>query len=410
MKNIASAALLLATLPFCGVASLQSTVDNPDLPKPGAAAPALTFSNLLQAPAGTKVDWPSLKGKVVVLEFWATWCAPCIAEIPVVNSLVAAVDPAKVQFISVDDEAPTVVQPFLAKRPISGWIGLDTSGELFKRYGANARPATIVIDTNGIVVSNNIPPQQLKSEQLLALADGKPVKLGGAVDPAVQAALEAAQAKAFAEQAAPHGESTLKPLFQITLTKAEPAKDGEKTMTHIIKGKGTLDITNAPISTLLENGAGITRLTGDLPNDNYNLHVEAPNSDERVLGKAIELAIASGTGLHIERQTKTTDALVLTATPATKSHLSDHGRSIGAFLDPQHNLKCYGATTSQIAEALEDVLGIPVVDETGLSGQITTSFKLDSKDLATVNPILEKELGVTLSAAKRPIESVVVSK
>jgi len=45
---------------------------NPNAPKPGTPAPELSFTQLLQAPADAKADWPSLRGKVVVLEFWAT--------------------------------------------------------------------------------------------------------------------------------------------------------------------------------------------------------------------------------------------------------------------------------------------------------------------------------------------------
>ena len=56
---------------------------------PGTSAPPLRLTNLLQAPAGTKAEWPSLHGKVVVLEFWATWCGPCIANLPQLNQLIA---------------------------------------------------------------------------------------------------------------------------------------------------------------------------------------------------------------------------------------------------------------------------------------------------------------------------------
>ena len=384
--------------------------DSPEIPKPGAQAPALSFTNLLQVPDGAKVDWPSLKGKVVVLEFWATWCAPCIAEIPVLNNLAKAVDPSKVQIISIDDEDPALVQAFIQKHPISGWIGIDTSGALLKRFGVNGRPATIVVDTNGVVASNNVPPQQLKTDQLIALAEGKRVKLGGDVDPAVQAAIDEAQAKAFAEQAAPHGTSAVKSLVEITLTPAEPAKEGANQMIHIMRpGKGKLDITDAPLAVILKNGAKAERISGDLPKGTYNLHVEAPTADEAILAKTIELAVASGTGLRIEHQTKTTEAYVLKATEHAGDHIKDAPGRGGAFLDPNKNFQCVVADMDGVASALENALGKPVVNETGLTGKVTTKFTLDSQDLTAVNVILQKELGLTLVVAQRPIESVLVS-
>ena len=89
--------------------ALQSQAATPAVGQP---APLLTFTQLYGAPEGTKTDWPSLKGKVVVLEFWATWCAPCIAEIPHLNEFATSLAASNVQFISVDDEqlGPMMVQ------------------------------------------------------------------------------------------------------------------------------------------------------------------------------------------------------------------------------------------------------------------------------------------------------------
>lgn len=345
-----------------------------------------------------------------MLEFWATWCPPCVAEIPIVNALAASVDPAKVHIISVDDEELSIVQKFLAKKPIDGWIGLYSSSTLFKNFGANARPATIIVDANGKVVSNDIPPEQLKGEQLMALAEGKPVKLGGAVDPAVQAALAQRQAQAFAEQAAPHGQSSTKPLFEIALTAAEPAKDGAQQMTHIMGGSGgKIDITDAPLSVLLENGAHIRRISGNLPKGNYNLHVEAPSADEKTISSAVELAVAGGTDLRIEHQTKTTDAYVLTAINQTSPQIKEARGHGAAFFDGQKTVQCVVATMDDVAAALESALGTPVVNESGLKGKVTTKFDVESKDLAAINATLQRELGLALSAAKRPIETKFVS-
>jgi thiol-disulfide isomerase/thioredoxin len=99
------AAMAFATFPL---ARGQSTE-----PKAGDQPPPLKLKTLLQAPDGTKASWGALKGKVVVLEFWATWCGPCVAAISHLNELADQFKDRPVQFIAVTDEGEKVIGPFL---------------------------------------------------------------------------------------------------------------------------------------------------------------------------------------------------------------------------------------------------------------------------------------------------------
>jgi uncharacterized protein (TIGR03435 family) len=395
--------------------------NNSDAPKVGTAAPALSFTQLLQAPPGAKADWPSLKGKVVVLEFWATWCVPCVAEIPVMNSLVAGVDPAKVQFISVDDEDPATVEPFLKKHPISGLIGLDTTGKVYERFGVEARPTTMVIDPAGKVVSTTVHPEELKAEQLVALADGKPVTLGGEADAKVQAALDEAIKKGFAAEVGATADSA-KALFSITLSPGEPAKDGQAAMTRMVsQGPGEKDILNASVQVLLNFGAGMAttrlKMDGKLPETNYNLHIAAPGADAKQLAAAVELAISTGAGVKIVHQTTEKDAYVLVVGAGAKEHFVEAGTDAEghrtlemAFYDEKkQNLQCMTASADQLAEALEHALGMPVVNETGLTGRLAAKLTIVPKDFASAEKALEENAGLKLVPAKRMIETVTLS-
>lgn len=405
---------LFLSLLMAGAAHAQDAGLNPDLPKLGTPAPALTFTQLLQAPAGTSPDRPALQGKVVVLEFWATWCVPCVAEIPIVNSLVASLDPAKVQFIAVSNEDPATVEAFLKSKPIASWIGLDATNKLSERYGVKELPTTIVIGPDGHVASTTVRPESLKREQLLALSEGKPVVLGGAVDPNVRAELTAAMAKAAAEHI-PVGRDPVKQVFDIRLRIAATAKDGYGANTYIYSmGPDEFEIANASPETLVQFGMNLpsTRISvsGDLPEGLYTLRVKAPHANARQLASAIELAIVSGAGVHIEHRVHVKQAYVLTAKPEAKDHFSPAPFTGKARYDPKTlRLECVNITADQLAATLERSLGAPVVNETGLAGKVAINPQIDPKDFASARAALGKRLGLTLVSAKRPIETVVLS-
>jgi cytochrome c biogenesis protein CcmG/thiol:disulfide interchange protein DsbE len=404
--------LIAPAVACAGVAFSQAAVANKNLPAVGNAAPELSLTQVMQAPAGTKADWASLRGKVIVLEFWATWCAPCIGEIPVLNALNAAVDPAKVQIISVDDEDSAVVQAFLKKKPINGWIGLDSSSKIFDRYGVYSRPETVVVGPDGRVASTTMRPEALSAANLLALANGGPLN-AAAPSAATQAQLDQSTAQAFSAQIS-QSATTEGALFEISLTAAGHVEEGKEPETHLMmRGPGQMDVTQASPTVLLNMALGIpaTRITGAKEIDNalYNLHVEAPNAEPKQLASAVELAIASGAHLRIERQTVMKDAYVLTATPEAAGHLTHPPGGGAAFYSPKRQvLQCLNATMSQIAGGIEKALEMPVVDETGLDGMVMDTLKITPKDVASANAALAT-LGLKLTAAKRSIETVTVT-
>jgi len=80
------------------------TQENPSILKIGDKAPPLTLEELLQAPANIQVSMDSLKGKIIVLEFWATWCSPCRKALPHLNELFKKYSNKPVQFIAVTNE------------------------------------------------------------------------------------------------------------------------------------------------------------------------------------------------------------------------------------------------------------------------------------------------------------------
>ena len=108
------------------------------LPPVGSTAPRVELSNLLQAPSDTPRSSAAFKGKSVVLEFWATWCGGCVAEIPHLNELANQFTDRPVVFLSITDEEPVVVNHFCnGGRCEDGSVSMPTE-TLFKDMGLSA--------------------------------------------------------------------------------------------------------------------------------------------------------------------------------------------------------------------------------------------------------------------------------
>jgi thiol-disulfide isomerase/thioredoxin len=113
----------------------------------GEAAPAATFI----APDGKQVSFADFRGKPLLVNLWATWCAPCVAELPTLDDAAGKLgDRVRVLTVSQDlDEKPDKVRGFLATR---GFKRLepyrDPAVALSAAYAANL-PATILYDVQG---------------------------------------------------------------------------------------------------------------------------------------------------------------------------------------------------------------------------------------------------------------------
>jgi uncharacterized protein (TIGR03435 family) len=384
-------------------------------PTVGQPAPPLTFTNLIGSPEGTKTDWPSLRGKVVVLEFWATWCAPCIAEIPHLNELAQSLAAKNIQFISVDDEDPAIVNEFMAKKHMAGWVGLDTTKKIFDDYGVQERPTTIVIDSKGLVAAR-LTPELVQKDQLAALAEGKPVVFPVDTNAAAMADAQKIAKEAIAAMKNPTAGAGPKPLFEISIRPGEP--DGKVIMfsgNDKATGTSSYDFRNASLSMLIPWAADIpdSRLAihGDLDKARYNLHVSATDLDIKQLSPALEVAVTSAAGVKLTHQSKEEDVWLLKATPQAATLLSPTASKHESmcFRNPQNGkLVMVGTSLEDLAPRLEEALETPVLNETGLPGEFDASFPLPKDTIENASAALQANMGLTLVKARRSIDRVVV--
>ncbi len=158
---LAAIMVMMAAAPF--TASAQSQEDQikaSTLINQGDKAPDFTVEMF----SGEKVTLSKLKGKVVLINFWATWCPPCRQELTHVQKEI--IDHFKGQdfvFLPISrGEKKSVVEAFREKMGYTFPMGLDPQQEVYKKYASNYIPRNFVVDKNGkvIYVSVGFEPEE----------------------------------------------------------------------------------------------------------------------------------------------------------------------------------------------------------------------------------------------------------
>jgi uncharacterized protein (TIGR03435 family) len=376
-------------------------------PAPGTPAFSLDTLQLLQAPSGAKADWASLQGKVVVLEFWATWCSPCIASLPHINQLVESLDPAKFQFISIDDEEQKAVEIFLTKKKMSGWVGVDPSGSVFRQYGVEARPTTIIVDGKGRIVAVT-EIDSVNAADLQAVAEGKNV----AFKPAMEIT------ETTGPSTAPSSPDTARRLFSVSITKALP--DAKMAMVkHPPTGTDFLGQEADSLMADVFNVFGSNRyvLKDPLPEGRYDLRVNSGDVPQSVTDSVVQQAVLAALHLQIQPKTLTKPAYILRATDASKKLLSPSASTHAVKRGSWHGkFLLMNGTMDDLAYVLATGLENPVLNETGIDGTYDARFQVTGGDVSlnveSLNAVLKETLGLELvpSNQEMPITVLEVSK
>jgi peroxiredoxin len=154
-------ALLLLALPAC------SHKQQPALP--GNPAPDFTLKDL----SGKDIKLSALRGKVVVLNFWATWCPPCREEIPSMMGLNRAMAGKDFQMlaVSIDEGGKDAVEGFFRKSGTALPALLDTDQSVSKRYGLTGVPETFVIDKKGVILKKVVGAMNWSSPTVIDFLD-----------------------------------------------------------------------------------------------------------------------------------------------------------------------------------------------------------------------------------------------
>ena len=134
--------------------------------KPGTAAPAFR----LPALAGGEVDFASYRGRAVVLNFWATWCPPCVTEMPSLERLHRVLGPEGLAVVTVSaDEDEAELRRFVSEKGLTLPVLRDPGGRAVASvYRTTGYPETFIVDRAGVVREHYVGPSEWDTETALA--------------------------------------------------------------------------------------------------------------------------------------------------------------------------------------------------------------------------------------------------
>jgi len=167
--TVVGAVLLIAGLAIVGSRlagdgqDLAMELPAPDVPaathaqRPVYGSADVTWT--VHALDGTPATLGQYRGKVVFLNFWATWCGPCVAELPAIQKLHEALKDNPVAFVLVSEEDAPTLKAFLAKKPVSLPV-FRSDGHTPPLFASSAIPTTFIIDPDGLVVFKRVGAAQ----------------------------------------------------------------------------------------------------------------------------------------------------------------------------------------------------------------------------------------------------------
>jgi thiol-disulfide isomerase/thioredoxin len=164
-KRLIARGLALAVLALCPLAVAAGEISE----RSPAPAPDLRLPDL----SGRERGLAEFQGKVLLVNFWASWCSPCVEEMPSLERLADQMRGKPFALVGVNVEESRFRAMTMAQRLKLGFpVLLDAEGAVFKRWGATVLPTTYVLDAKGLVRYVAQGPIDWDGAEVLAIIQG----------------------------------------------------------------------------------------------------------------------------------------------------------------------------------------------------------------------------------------------
>ena len=333
----------------------------------------------------------ALGSEALVLEMWATWCAPCIAAIPHWNEVVDELAGEPVRFVSISDEEAGQVRAFLERKPIAGLVAVDEDRSVFDAFGVRSIPRTVFIDAEGRLRGIG-HPNHVTADTVRTLLAGEELELE---DPTTGEGMEV------------DPEGRPEPLYRVSLRPSTGEEFGGTMGPGVYVAKGLAPQAHVAYGW----DVSFTRLAleADLPEQAYDLEVHTGDGNREQVKAAVRLALETAFDLETRTETREREVWLLKRGPEAGEKMrpatvdSGVGYGRGSFTG-------LAVAMERLRGLLEGTLGEPVLDETGLEGKWEMELHWEPGDDASLRRAVRESLGLVLEPARRTIEVTVVRR
>lgn len=403
MKRLISLFLLTGIL--VGLETYGQTFKTPDYGSiqkaaKGKVMPTLEFEGLLNGPDNTHLTPQSLKGQVVILEFWATWCAPCIKQFPKINALAREFE-KDVTFISVTAEDEETVNHFLKRKELNTWIGMDQDRSIIEHFGVFAYPTTVVIDKEGIVLAY-IKPDELNHDYLNRLIAGDNSRLEA---PSTEKKTNSfASSLQFGSPTKDKADNANTPTYEVTLEEINPIPESSGSWS---KGFGFLNVQGWTVKKLLSVATNTSELliqgADSLLDKQFKAKVKLPPGDAKTFEYLLKEAVKSELNIDLSIEEGQVEVLILTAPNGVSSNMRESKAENGHHSSDDGILAAVKSKLDILVPSLEAALGMKVLNETNLAGEYDLNLYWDHEHPESIKEAIENQLGLVLKTETRSI-------